>query len=383
MDPPDNTSNFCLSGCCLIQNSCYNDQMPGKNYKISMSLDPGLRKQINELPDRFGVYILKDAKENILYVGKANNLKKRVMSHFQRPEQHAWDFMPQVFCIDFIETANENEALLVESQLIKKYQPKFNVIWKDDKAYFYVVASKEKFPRVFITHQPKDLEWDYQAGPFMRGAELKTLIKDIRKLFPYRSCVNLAKKPCLYESLGLCPAPCVNRRANVKYRYSLDTLFSILSLYRGAPLRIEGYDISNISGTLAVGSMVVFEGAKRKTGDYRKFKIKTIEGQNDVASLKEVLSRRQKHPEWLQADLILLDGGKGQLKAAKGLKSPVIALAKIKRSSGKVFSPFSKSYVLLDKLPRDLRDIFLRVRDEAHRFAITYHKQRREKQLRD
>ncbi|MCX6758208.1 MAG: hypothetical protein NTX14_00685 [Candidatus Nealsonbacteria bacterium] len=175
----------------------------------------------------------------------------------------------------------------------------------------------------------------------------------------------------------------MNKRAQVKYRHSLDSLFAILSLYRGAPLRIEGYDISNISGTLAVGSMVVFEGAKRKPDDYRKFKIKTIEGQNDVASLKEVLSRRQKHPEWLQADLILLDGGKGQLKAAKGFKSPVIALAKIKRSSGKIFSPFSKSYVLLDKLPRDLRDIFLRVRDEAHRFAITYHKQRREKQLRD
>ncbi|MCX6758209.1 MAG: GIY-YIG nuclease family protein [Candidatus Nealsonbacteria bacterium] len=138
--------------------------MPVKNYKLSMGMDPGLRKQIKELPDRFGVYILKDAKENILYVGKAKNLKKRVMSHFQRPEQHIWDLMPLGSAIDFIDTTNENEALLVESQLIKKYQPKFNVIWKDDKAYFYVVASKEKCPRVFITHQPKDLEWDYQAG---------------------------------------------------------------------------------------------------------------------------------------------------------------------------------------------------------------------------
>lgn len=306
------------------------------------------------------------------------------MSHFLRPQQHAWDFMPQVSSIDFIETANENEALLVESELIKKYQPKFNVIWKDDKAYFYVAATKERFPRLVMTHQPKDQEWSRLAGPFTRGGELKSLIKELRKIFPFRTCANIPKKVCLYESLGLCPAPCLNKRvAAAKYGRIADSLFAILRLYQGEGLRVEGYDISNISGTLAVGSMVVFEGGKKRSSDYRKFKIKTVEGQNDVASLKEILKRRQKHSEWPEAALVLLDGGKGQLKAARGYKGSVIALAKIKRSSGKLFSPFSKNYVLIDKLPKDLRDIFLKVRDEAHRFAITYHKSRREKLIAD
>lgn len=336
-----------------------------------------LKEQIKQLPVCSGVYFFKDSKESILYVGKAKNLKKRVISHFSKPEQHAWDFMPQVASVDFIETVNENDALLVESQLIKKYQPKFNVAWKDDKAYFYVAATKERFPRVLITHQPKDLEWIYLAGPFTRGRELKGLVRELRKIFPFRTCRNLSKKACLYENLGLCHAPCVNVRASVKYRRSIDSLFAVLSLYQGAALRIEGYDISNISGTLAVGSMVVFEGEKRKPSDYRKFQIKTVEGQNDVASLREVILRRQKHLEWPKPDLVLIDGGKGQLKAAKGYFRPLIALAKIKRSNGKLFSPFSKNHVLLDKIPGDLGNVILRVRDEAHRFAITYHKQRR------
>jgi excinuclease UvrABC nuclease subunit len=351
--------------------------------KIFAAMNSVLKEQIRQLPGRSGVYFFKNARELILYVGKAKNLKKRVLSHFTRPEQHAWDFMPQVAGVDYIETANENEALLVESQLIKKYQPKFNVIWKDDKAYFHVAATREKYPRIVITHQPRELEWSYLAGPFTRGAELKSLMKELRKIFPFRTCRNIPPKPCLYDSMGLCPAPCANKRFSLKYGRITDALFVLLALYQGAAVRIEGYDISNISGTLAVGSMVVFEGPKRKAGDYRKFKIKTVEGQNDVASLREVFLRRQKHSEWPRPGLVLLDGGKGQLKAAGGYRGPVIALAKVKRSGGKVFSLFSKNCISLEKMPKDLGNIFLRVRDEAHRFAITYHKSRREKLIRD
>ena len=156
-------------------------------------------------------------------------------------------------------------------------------------------------------------------------------------------------------------------------------------------MRIEGYDISNLSGTLAVGSMAVFENGKRKPLDYRKFKIKRVKGQNDVKSLREVLLRRQKHLEWPVPELVVLDGGKGQLKAAKGLKWPVLALAKHKRSGSlearhasggsKLFSPFSKQYARIELLPEIVRNLLLQVRDESHRFAITYHKQRRIKNL--
>jgi excinuclease UvrABC nuclease subunit len=356
-------------------------------------MNPSLTVKIKRLPKGPGVYIFKDEREKILYVGKAKDLRKRVKSHFERPEQHMWDFTPQVKEIDFIGTENENEALLVESQLIKKFQPKFNVLWKDDKDYFYVVASRDDHPRVRLTHQPRSLSLDFCVGPFTRGREIKALIRELRQIFPYRSCENLAKKPCLYKDLDLCLAPCDNKRTKKTYKKMLKAFFVLLELYRGAGSRIEGYDISNTSGELAVGSMVVFDGADKKPGNYRKFRIKRVKGQNDVASLREVLLRREKHPEWLPADLVLLDGGKGQLKAARGLETPVVALAKIRRSGppgarlgadgGKLFSPYSKGYIRLAKLPEDLRNTLLRVRDEAHRFAITYHKKRRLKKLKD
>ena len=340
-----------------------------------------MTETINNLPSGPGAYIFKDLKEKIIYVGKAINLKKRVKSHFQRPEQHTWDFTPQVCSIDYIEANNENEALLIESQLIKKYLPKFNVVWKDDKDYFFVAASKERIPRVSITHRPKNTDWDFCVGPFTRGGELRQLVREMRKIFPFRTCDKLPKKACMFEGLSLCLAPCRNKRLANKCSRTVAAMPAILSIYQSSAGRIEGYDISNISGTLAVGSMVVFENGKKKKSDYRKFKIRTVEGQNDVASLREVLLRRLKHPEWPQPQLILLDGGKGQLKAARGLKIPVIALAKIKRSGGKLFSPYSRNFVLLDNLPKELRDLFLQVRDEAHRFAITYHKLRRKNKL--
>ncbi len=345
-------------------------------------MDPSLSELIKNLPTGPGVYIFKDNAEKILYVGKAKNVKKRVKSHFQRPEQHQWDFTPQVADIDFLEAANENEALLIESELIKNFQPKFNVAWKDDKDYFFVGATDEKFPRVCLTHQPDDTDWRFVAGPFMRGGELKGLLRELRKIFPYRTCKTVQKKPCMYQHLGLCFAPCVFTRSKAKYATMVASLFALLEVYREGNARIEGYDISNISGTLAVGSMVVFENRQKKKSDYRKFKIRTVAGQNDVGSLREVLLRRKKHSEWPNALLILLDGGKGQLKASRGLKmAPTVALAKIKRSSGKLFSPYASNFVMLDKLPEDMRNLLLRVRDEAHRFAITYHKQRRVKQL--
>jgi len=161
----------------------------------------------------------------------------------------------------------------------------------------------------------------------------------------------------------------------------IETLKILLRIYLQESVRIEGYDISNISGSLAVGSMVVFEKGKPKKSDYRRFKIKRVKGQNDVKSLREVLLRRMKHIEWDLPDLILLDGGKGQLKAANKIDIPTVALAKKGKHSGKLYSQFSKNFVLLDELPEEFKNLLLKVRDEAHRFAISYHKLRREKTL--
>jgi len=374
-------------------------------------MDDVLKNKIEGLPDGAGVYFFKAADERVIYVGKAKNLKKRVKNHFQKPDQHSFDFVSQIADIDFIQTSSEKEALLLEQQFIKRLQPRWNVEWKDDKNYFYIVLSNEQFPRVYLTHQikkPTGVEpliairgsTPVNFGPYVSGREVKSFLKEIRKALPFRSCRNLPKKPCFYHSLGLCPAPCANKNKKAKKNYNgiMALLRILLSIYQGKicigdtyanSLRVEGYDVSNLQGTLAVGSMAVFEGGLPNKNEYRKFKIKTVKGQNDVASLAEILKRRMKHQEWPLPDLILIDGGKGQLKSAKNIDIPTIALAKIgdkdsamfATSDGKLFTKFSRNYAQLSKLPPNLSNLFLQIRDEAHRFAIGYNKLRRKKEI--
>jgi len=379
-------------------------------------MEPKLKDKIENLSGQPGVYFFKDINERVIYVGKAKDLKKRVKNHFQKPDQHFFDFIPQIADIDYILADSENAALILEQQFIKKLQPRWNVEWKDDKSYFHIALTAETFPRIYLTHQPS-LNCDanlqgstlHNFGPFVSGKEVKSFLKEIRKALPYRSCRNLPKKPCFYQSLGLCAAPCeaviraapshardLYKKRKSSYVGMIATLETLIKIYEGktgvgkgltsqeedrplpTKMRIEGYDISNLAGTLAVGSMVVFENGTANKNEYRKFKIKTIEGQNDVASLREVLQRRLKHVEWPLPDLIVLDGGKGQLKAARGIGIPVVALAKIGDKDGKLFTPFSKNYAQLSKLPSNLSNLFLQIRNESHRFAIIYNKKRRE-----
>jgi len=356
-----------------------------------------LKDKIENLPDKPGVYFFKDINERVIYVGKAKNLKKRVKNHFQKPDQHFFDFISQIADIDHILADNENAALILEQQFIKKLQPRWNVEWKDDKSYFHIALTAEPFARVYLTHQP-NLNCDtslqdaalHSFGPFVSGKEVKSFLREIRKALPYRSCRNLPKKPCFYQSLGLCAAPCLYKKRKSSYVGMIAALEALIKIYEdkfvqgrtlhtlhSGAFRIEGYDISNLAGTLAVGSMAVFENGVANKNEYRKFKIKTIEGQNDVASLREVLQRRLKHTEWPRPDLIILDGGKGQLKAARGINIPVLALAKIGDKDGKLFTPYSKNCAQLSKLPGNLSNLFLQIRNEAHRFAIGYNKLRR------
>ena len=361
-----------------------------------------LKEKIEKLPETPGVYIFKNENENILYIGKAKNIKKRVKQHFQKQQKWIWDFIEDIADVEVLECENEKEAMLLEAELIKRYQPKFNIEWKDDKNYFFVGITKEDFPRVFWTHQIKrkaqsakrkattqksklstthySLLTNY-LGPYVKGTDLKRFLAEIRRILPFRTCKNLPKKPCLYYHLGVCLAPCKNKRQKKKYQKMIETLKVLLRIYLQENVRIEGYDISNISGSLAVGSMVVFEKGKPKKSNYRRFRIKRVKGQNDVKSLREVLLRRMKHIEWDLPDLILLDGGKGQLKAANKIDIPTVALAKKGKHSGKLYSRFSKNFVLLDELPEEFKNLLLKVRDEAHRFAISYHKLRRRKVL--
>lgn len=408
----------------------------------------GLKEKIKGFPDSSGVYLIKDKSGQILYVGKASSLRKRVGSYFQKPpERKTQALLAHTQDIDYIQTSSCAQALLLENALIKKYKPYYNAALKDDKSYPYVkISMQDAYPVVLITRGKKKKHARYY-GPYTNVKLLKAAIKAIRPIFPFRSCRGLPRKPCLYFHLKLCPGMCaqeIDRKAyrenlrqlglflEGKHKELLDELkemmnwaaraesFEEAAMLRDrinslseiiaqtkelsrqdlildlqkvlglpkAPCRIEAFDISEIGGTGLSGSMVSFFGGWPDKNNYRKFKIKTVSGIDDYAMIREVLKRRYskiKEKDALpQPDLIMIDGGKGHLTSAlkelKGIgldRIPVIALAKrletIYTSGGKVLN-----------LPRNSRALQLlqRIRDEAHRFAISYHRKLRQKTLR-
>ena len=342
-----------------------------------------LKEKLKNLSQKPGVYLFKDKEGKVIYVGKAKNLKKRVASHFSRKSTAFLDFSDKIYDFEVIETEGEKDALILENEFIKRLQPRYNIAFKDDKNYFFVGISKETWPRVFLTHQPKT-KAEF-LGPFVSGRALKKYLSNLRKIFPFRSCKNLSKKKCLYFDLGLCLGPCIlaSRKASFKKKYQLLVAglkeFLKISLLNSG--RVEAYDISHLSGKFIVGSMVVFEKNKPQKSEYRRFKIKTLKKANDPKALKEIILRRLKHTEWKMPNLIVLDGGKAQLKATKNINFPSVALAKVKKFDGKIYSHFSKKYLLLSQLPEEVKNFFLFLRDEAHRFAISYHKLKRKKEI--
>jgi len=398
-----------------------------------------LIQKIQLIPSKPGVYLFfakgesasggKEASGQILYVGKAINLKNRVKSHFKKNDSLIGQFKQKITSIDYIKTENETQALILEDQLIKKYQPKFNIQQKDDKSYFWVNFTSDEWPRVKITHKPqlirhpepsvggegskKDFSrlafdeskratpdprmTDDLIGPFVNGTELKKTLRAIRKILPYRTCKNSYEKPCLQWHLGLCPAH-RNSSSSTVYRQSLNTLKQFLRFYAGKPLRIEAYDISNIQGTNATGSMIVFSGNKPKKSDYRKFKIKTVRGANDVAMIKEVLRRRLRHKEWPMPDLMLIDGGQAQLNSAfleirnsklparhspeaKSMAGGEIPLLSLAKRDEELYTIYSNKTLRLSALPINLHLSFQAIRNEAHRFAISYYRKLHRKKL--
>jgi len=439
------------------------------------------KEKISRLPKAPGVYAFKN-KGEILYIGKAANIRERVKNHFQRPTA-IWEqliLLRQGFGgqrkIGYIKTKSEIEALIFEANLIKKHLPRYNIVWRDDKNYFFVGVTKEDFPRVFWTHQTKKLKIENLKlkidfiGPFVDGKALKQTLKILRKVFPYRSCKTLptrkaGTRPCLWYQLSRCPAPCqiqskLAREINLavklkkecqsnaknlmkilqgkkthvlknlkeemkiaskiqdfegaaKIRDQIEALEKVLAHAKifefqpspktnwpqiqknlGAILktkkrisRIEAYDISNIQGQEATGSMVTFINGKPDKNFYRRFKIKIFGKPNDLAMIKEVLKRRFAHSEWRSPELILIDGGIAQLNTALKIRNErqetkdkikVISLAKKKNE---LFIENQRGPILLKGLPREIFNLILQLRDEAHRFAISYHKKLRIKVL--
>ncbi|MFH1714032.1 MAG: GIY-YIG nuclease family protein [Candidatus Nealsonbacteria bacterium] len=430
------------------------------------------KANILKLPKTSGVYAFLN-KGQLLYIGKAINIKERVKNHLNQPNYRDNLFIDQTTRIGYINTDSEIEALILEANLIKQHQPKYNVMWKDDKNYFYVGVTQEDFPRIFITHQPqKEIKGPkyvlkenrltkipsnlkvFYVGPFVDGRALKKTLDSLRKAFPFRSLRIIPNRPCLWHQLGRCPGPCALNsplaeqipgaafKIKKESKKNAKNLILVLQAKRARTLnalkkemgvmskgqkfeeaakarnqirdfemilshakvletsttdsqqtlnrileikkdinRIEAYDISNIQGKEAVGSMVVFIQGKPAKEFYRKFKIKKQGKPDDISMLKEVLQRRLKHEEWPFPDLILIDGGKAQLNIAQKTVKNKIPTAAIAKKENKLYSDKKKDPLFLKSLPRDVFDLILQLRDEAHRFAIAYHKKLRRKKI--
>ncbi len=167
-------------------------------------------KNPKNIPTTSGVYFFKNPKGKILYIGKAANLKNRLVFYLKKniTNTRIASMLQQAVKLAWQETDSEVEALILESRSIKKHRPPFNILMRDDKQYFYVVFTKEKFPKIFLTHQPLTLPHKTLIGPFTDGTALKTTLKLLRKTFPYCTCKEKHNNYCLNYHLDNCPGFC-------------------------------------------------------------------------------------------------------------------------------------------------------------------------------
>jgi len=549
-----------------------------------------IAEQLKQLPTSPGVYLMRDAEGNILYVGKAANLRHRVSSYFgakQKLSPKLQRMVSRISDFDFFVTSSEQEALILELNLIKRHHPRYNVRLKDDKTFPYLkINTNEDWPRVYITRRMEQNGGQY-FGPFASAKSVRQTLKIIKRIFPFRSCskpiTGTDSRACLWYYIGNCLAPCIGAVSQKEYdeiikqvilflegkqekvihelenrmdkaaeslefekaallrdqlqaiqkviegqriattvrgeqdviafandkdqacaqvffirnskligresfilqgtrseepsqiitsfvkqfyasspyippllllqfpaedttvieswlqskrggkvriqvpsrgnkkqlvnivaenarqgleqlkikqlaaptvvEAALDEIKRELQLPR-APVRMEGYDISNIQGTAAVGSMVVFEKGKSKPSHYRRFRIKTVVGADDYAMLQEVLRRRFKRSSlksgdtsapdtWtILPDLVLIDGGKGQLNSARAAMQEIgagfVPIASLAKENEEIFIPQKTKPIILPKSSSGLQ-LLQRLRDEAHRFAIGYHLRVRKK----
>ena len=182
------------------------------------------------LPDLPGCYLMKNKNNEIIYVGKAKNLKKRVSQYFTKPHNGKTALMvSNVEDFDLIITNSEKEALILEANLIKKYDPKFNILLKDDKRYPYVKLNLKEHPNLEIARDIKDKKAKY-FGPFSDSSAAYQSINLLNKIYPLRKCKNVPKKECLYYHLGMCLAPCINKIEKEDYDKIID---KITKFYNG------------------------------------------------------------------------------------------------------------------------------------------------------
>ena len=188
-----------------------------------------LRIKLKQLPKKPGVYLFRNSNSKIIYIGKALSLKNRVKSYFQNKHKDpkTQELVQNIADLEFIVVNSEFEALLLEARLIKQHEPKYNIIQKDSKSYLYIVIGKEFPNRIFTARwgelNQSLLDW---YGPFPSSTDARRILKTLRRIFPFRTCKNLPKSPCLYLHLNLCPGVCVTKN---DYEKTITHLRQILS----------------------------------------------------------------------------------------------------------------------------------------------------------
>ena len=454
-------------------------------------MNAALEAKLKTLPRSAGVYFHKSASGEIIYVGKAAVLKNRVRQYFQSTRDmdiKTRALVEEIHDTDWVETESELDALFLESEMVKRYMPRFNILLRDDKSQLFVrIDMKSEWPTISFTRNPIDDGATY-FGPYYNGHAIKKALRYLRRVFPYYTKPpKEGGRPDLDAHIGLSPRVGV---LSAEYKTSLKRLirymeggrraitselekemqlaarlqdFENAALLRNkirdlkslqqkimfgdrefldiskdralgdlvdlfglkkAPARIEGYDISHMGGTNVVASMVVFTNGVSDRANYRKFKTR-IEQNDDYFNMNETLQRRfseKNIKSWGMPELVLIDGGKGQLDAAlkaleeRNVQVPIISIAKREEevivhktrssidvaaimklaenpvkgvqvtSSGEYFivnlhagqinaSSHSKNLRggSVTNAYSDVVKLFQRIRDESHRFAVSYH----------
>ena len=419
-----------------------------------------------DIPAKPGVYVYRDRFGVVIYVGKARNLRKRMSSYFQpsrlkTAEPKLRSLINSIHEWNFEVVKSEDEALILESRLIKAYAPHYNILMRDDKRYLLLkIDWNEKFPTLTLARIEKPGNFQY-FGPFPKGSALKMTLEYLLARFGLRACRDSepneeTRKHCLKRIINDCCAPCIGKVTAEEYRERLNGALAVLNgniselqseleekmktaaadmnfekaaRYRDIsanleavfgrknrkfenpelpdsdagmksvkalaerlglavqPRHIIGFDISNILGKLAVASMVVMRDGKPDRSSYRRFKIKTVDQSDDFAMMKEVIMRhftRLMENNISFPDLVMVDGGKGQLSSAiSGLieiGAPPLPILGLAEKNEEIYLPGQSDPVVLSRHDPALK-MLQSLRDEAHRFAITFHRELRHREI--
>ncbi len=371
-----------------------------------------LKIKIQEAPNKPGVYFWLNKEKQILYVGRATNLRNRLNQYFQKGiNPRIAEMVNSAKDLKWIICDSLLEAIILEAKNIKDYWPKYNIVDRDDRSFLYILIPSGDYPKPIITRGqdlkkfPKNRVKIF--GPYQSRTLLINSLKLIRPIFPWSNCKPNSGKACFDYQIGLCPGTCINKITSTEYKKNINNLVLLLSgektrlikklqkenpqqakalkhlqdvslLTREDDLkekklsRIEGYDISHLNGRESYGSMVVFSGGEADKSEYRLFKIKEAPRGDDERALTEVLLRRLSHKDWPLPELIMIDGGAPQISfisrelSKNNINIPLVGISKFGGDKLVFTRGVNANF---KELTKNIKPTLLKLREEAHRFA--------------